>query len=294
MKKRLRLERDNIAYIFLLPNFIIYGSFVLIPLLQTFYLSFTDFNLFEKNWVGFDNYLELLKDDKFHQAVVNTFKYTMGTIFISMGLGLALAIALNGNIPGKKAFRTVFYLPNIVSVVVSAMAWLYIYNPNNGILNIILESVGLPTRRWLIDVDLALWCIVLMSIWASMGYNMIVYLAGLQGIPKYLYEAAEIDGANKMLQFRKITFPMLAPTTFFLLVMVFIHSFQVFGQVYIMTNGGPMNTTTTIVHQIYNNGFEGYKMGYASAQAVFLLVVTLLVTLLNFRYGNRGGDLEVA
>jgi ABC-type sugar transport system permease subunit len=174
------------------------------------------------------------------------------------------------------------------------MAWLYIYNPNSGVLNYLIQVFGGSPQNWLLDIKRALWCIIAMGIWSTMGYNMIVFTAGLQGIPEHLYEAARIDGAGVWKQFIHITLPMLAPTTFFLFVMSVIGSFQVFGQVYTMTNGGPMNATTTIVHQIYQNGFEGYKMGYASAQAVFLLFITTTVTLLTFKYGDSGKDRELA
>ena len=288
MKKK--SGNDNIGYLFLLPNFLIYGLFILVPLLYSVFYSFTNFNLFEWEFVGLRNYKFMFNDDHFIKALMNTAKYTVGSIFISMILGLFLAISLNSDIWGKKIFRPLFFIPNTVSVIAASMAWLYIYNNNVGILYIFLSSIGLPKRNWLLDIDLALNSIIVVGIWASMGYNMIVYLAGLQTIPGYLYEAARIDGASGIRQFFSITLPMLAPTTFFLFVMGTIRSFQVFGQVYAMTNGGPMNSTTTIVHQIYLNGFEGYKMGYASAQAVFLLIATILITMLTFKYGSQSGE----
>lgn len=284
---------DAIGYLFILPNLLIYGIFVFIPTLFTLFYSFTDFNLFEWEFVGLQNYIKIFQDDFFITSVFNTLIYAVGTIFISMAFGLLLALLLNNFVPGRKIFRPLFYLPNTISVIAASMAWLYIYDNNMGILNFLFDSLGLQQQNWLLDKNLALGCIVVMGIWSTMGYNMIVYTSGLQGIPEYLYEAARIDGANIFTQFFKITLPMLSPTTFFLFVMAVISSFQVFGQVYTMTNGGPMNATTTIVHQIYSNGFEGYKMGYASAEAVFLLVITCLITLLTFRYGDNGGDREV-
>lgn len=286
-------NKDKIGYLFVLPNLLIYGIFVFIPTLCTIFYSFTDFNLFNWKFVGIQNYIKMFKDDFFIKAVCNTFIYTVGTIFISMALGLLLAVLLNHFLPGRKVFRPLFYLPNTISVIAASMAWLYIYDNNMGILNYIFRALGLQQQNWLLDKDLALGCIIVMGIWATLGYNMIVFTSGLQGIPEYLYEAAKMDGANVFVQFFKITLPLLSPTTFFLFVMSVISSFQVFGQVYTMTRGGPMNATTTIVHQIYNNGFEGYKMGYASAEAVFLLVITCLITLLTFRYGDKGGDIEV-
>ena len=293
-RRRKKKESDAIGYLFMLPNLIIYGIFVFIPTLCTIFYSFTNFDLFNWKFVGLSNYSKIFKDSFFMKAIGNTLLYAAGTIFISMAIGLLLAVLLNAFVPGRKLFRPLFYLPNTISVIAACMAWLYIYNPNTGILNYLLKLFGGTPQSWLLDVKLSLLCIMVMGIWSTLGYNMIVFTSGLQGIPEYLYEAARIDGAGAWVQFTRITMPMLAPTTFFLFVMAVINSFQEFGHVYTMTNGGPMNATTTIVHQIYMNGFEGYKMGYASSQAVFLLVITTLVTLLTFRYGDRGGDADMA
>lgn len=171
-------------------------------------------------------------------------------------------------------------------MVAVSMAWLYLFDTNNGILNRLLDVVGLGPVGWVTSSSTALLSVAIMSIWNSTGYNMILFLSGLQSIPEYLYEAASIDGATRWQKFRKITIPQLAPTTFFVFVMACINSFQVFGQVLIVTNGGPLNSTTTIAHQIYKNGFEYYKMGYASSQAVILLIIISLITLVNFKYGR--------
>ena len=294
LRNRSKKKIDRIGYLFILPNVLIYGFFIFIPTFFTIFYSFTNFNLFQWRFIGIYNYIRIFNDDFFLKAMRNTFLYAGGTIFISLSLGLLLANLLNGTVPGGRVFRPLFYLPNTISIIAACMAWLYIYNPNTGILNYIIRALRGTPQNWLLDAKLALRCIIIMGIWATMGYNMIVFTAGLQGIPEYLYEAARIDGAGVFSQFFRITLPMLAPTTFFLFVMSVISSFQVFGQVYTMTNGGPMNATTTIVHQIYQNGFEGYRMGYASSQAVFLLVITTAITLLTFRYGDRSKDVELA
>lgn len=168
------------------------------------------------------------------------------------------------------------------------MAWLYLYDTTSGILNKVLKDIGMLAVPWISSASMAMISIAIMSIWSTTGYNMILFLSGLQGIPDYLYEAASIDGATSWKKFIHVTIPMLKPTTFFVFVMACINSFQVFGQVLIVTNGGPMNSTTTIAHQIYRNGFEYYKMGYASAQAVVLMVIIFAITLINMRFG--GGD----
>lgn len=286
-------KRDNVAYLLILPNVLIYLVFILLPLARSFLLSFTDYNLFNSHFVGFANYIELFKDNLFLISFKNTIIYSVFTILPSMVIGLMLAIALNGKVVGAKAFRTIFYMPNVISVICASMAWSYIYDSSNGILNKMLLAVGLPQQAWLMNPSLALPAVIVMSIWQSQGYNMIVYLSGLQSIPEYLYEAAMIDGASKVRQFFKITLPMLAPTTFFIFVMATISSFQVFGQIYSMTNGGPMNATSTLVFQIYQNAFINYKMGYASAIAVVLFLMTLIITLINFKSGNQGGDGDI-
>lgn len=285
----MKQKQDRVAYLFILPNLLIYSLFILIPLLWSIGLSFTNFNLFKMDWIGLRNYAAMFRDDIFLKSLWNTLRFSLGTILPSLILGLIIAVLLNDNIWGKVLFRTVIFLPNVISVVAGALAWSYILNSSPyGLMNQILQGVGMAPREWLLDVRWAMKSVVLMSIWMGTGFNMLVYLAGLQGIPRMLYEAATIDGAGPFRQFLSITIPLLAPTTFFLFVMACIRSFQVFGQVYIMTSGGPMNSTTTIVHQIYSNGFQGYKMGYASAQSVLLLFIILVITLINFKTGNRG------
>lgn len=288
-----KLERNNAAYIMILPSYLVYVVFTLIPIVWTIVMSFTDYNLKDANFVGLSNYKRMLGDTLFRSSVWHTLQYTVMTIPFAMGLGLALAMLLNRKIPGKSAFRTIFYLPNVLSMVAVSMAWLYLYDTNTGILNRILKGIGLSPISWISDPSMAMFSVAIMSIWASAGYNMVVFLSGLQAIPEHLYEAASIDGANAWTKFVKITLPMLSPTTFFLFVMACISSFQVFGQVLILTNGGPLNSTTTIAHQIYRNGFEFYEMGYASSQAVVLLVIILLITLVNMRFG-KGEENDLA
>ncbi len=279
-------QYQNVAYLLIAPAYLIYALFILLPILQTIWLSFTDYNLREASFIGFDNYIELFNDQDFISSIINTLEYSILTIPISMMLALFLASLLNQKLRGKGFFRTLFYLPNIFSMVAVSMAWLYLFDANSGILNRILEGVGLSPVGWLTSASTALPSVAIMSIWNSTGYNMVLFLAGLQSIPEHLYEAASIDGANIWHKFTKITIPQLAPTTFFIFVMACIRSFQVFGQVLILTNGGPLNSTTTIAHQIYRNGFEYYKMGYASAQAVVLLLIILIITVVNFKYGK--------
>lgn len=287
-KKRGKLEQQNAAYLLIAPSYLIYTFFILIPVIWTIAMSFTDYDLSKANFVGISNYIQLTKDPIFIKSVRNTLFYCVLAIVPAMVLGLALAMFLNQKLKGKGFLRTLFYLPNIFSMVAVSMAWLYLYDTTSGILNKVLKDIGMQAVPWISSAAMAMISIAIMSIWSTTGYNMILFLSGLQGIPDYLYEAASIDGATSWEKFIHVTIPMLKPTTFFVFVMACINSFQVFGQVLIVTNGGPMNSTTTIAHQIYRNGFEYYKMGYASAQAVVLMVIIFAITLINMRFG--GGD----
>jgi len=226
-------------------------------------------------------------------SMKNTFVYTFFTLIINMVLGLGAALAINKKLLGLKFFQTSFYMPYVTSMVGVSMIWLWMYDPSVGFFNQIMKALGLPIQQWLFDAHLAMFCVILMSVWKSLGYFMVIFLAGLKNIPSYLYEAATIDGADAWQQFRNITLPMLQPITFFLFVTGIINCFKVFEQVQILTNGGPMNSTTTIVHQIYNRGFIEFQLGYAATLAIVLLVIISVITLLNFKYGKQGHDLDV-
>lgn len=289
--KKGKLETQNIGYLFIAPSVILYTVFMFIPIFRTIGMSFTDYNLSASNFIGLQNYINLSRDIVFLKALKNTLIYTVLALVPTMVLGLVLALLINKKFRGRALFRAVFYMPNIVSLVAASLAWMYLF-AEVGIFNMLLKKLGMSTVHWLTDPGIALICVVVVSLWTSGGHNMLLFLSGLQGIPTHLYEAASIDGANGWQQFWKITIPQLAPTTFFVFVMTCIASFQVFGQVYMMTNGGPDNATTTLAHQIYLNAFQYYKMGYASAMAVVLLVIILVITAVNFRFGNTdGGEL---
>ena len=275
-----------------LPTYLVYFLFIFIPVVMTIWLGFTNNDLFTRSdFVGLANFVRLFGDAVFMKALRNTAVYSLGTIIPQIVLALLLANALNQGIPGRKTFRLAFYLPYVVSMVSVSMLWLWIYEPATGVLNQTMKSLGLPAMRWLYDQDLALISLIVMGVWKMTGYNMVIYLAGLQQIPVHLYEAADMDGASALSKFVRITVPLVQPTTFFLFVINTIQSFSVFEQVNIMTEGGPNNATTTIVHQLYTRGFEEFQMGYASSMGVFLLGLILVLTVLNFRYGRQGYDL---
>ncbi|MEF2877173.1 MAG: sugar ABC transporter permease [Blautia sp.] len=292
MKKKIGVDRCG--YIFIAPYYIFFLMFVLFPIAVSIGLSFTDFNLKSISFIGFENYRTLISDSLYWISVKNTLIYVVFTVFFTMILGLFLAIALkSASIWGTKFFRGIIYMPYVTSMVAMSMVWLWLYDPTHGIVNVLIEKLGFSSQQWLYDEKLALGAIIVMGVWKGLGYYMTLFLAGLYNIPGYLYEAAEIDGANAVQCFWKITLPMLRPVTFFILITGVINAFNVFEQVNVMTGGGPMNATTTIVHQIYIRAFTEYKMGYGAAEAVVLLIIVFVFTMLNFRYGNQGEDLDI-
>jgi multiple sugar transport system permease protein/raffinose/stachyose/melibiose transport system permease protein len=283
-----------VGYLMVLPFYLLFFIFSLIPIVIGLLYSFTDYNLVAPiDFVGLKNYNKLLHDPIFLQSMLNTALYSLYTIIPSIAIGLFIAILLNGSLPGLAFFRVCFYLPFIISMVAASMVWLWIFEPSVGLLNALLSLFGLEPLYWLHDKKLAMISISIMSIWKVVGYNMIIYLAGLQNIPRMYYEAASLEGARAGQRFSYITFPLLAPTTFFLFATSCINAFNVFVQVNVLTNGGPDNTTTTIVHQIYTRAFTELNMGYASSMAMVLFAIVVFITLANFRYGNIGADIDL-
>jgi multiple sugar transport system permease protein len=272
------------AYLFVLPSLLFLAVFVIYPILSAFYLSFHRYTLLEPPvWRGLDNYRDLLDDPRFFKALGNTFLFAVMTVPVGTVCSLLLAVLINQPLRAIVALRTIYYLPVVTSFVAVSFIWLWLYEPQFGIFNQVLAAVGLPPLAWLRDPNTALLSIALLSIWKNAGYNMVIFLAGLQGIPQYLYEAAEIDGASAVQRFRYITVPMLSPTTFFVFVVYFIGALQMFVQSWILTQGGPLDSTLTVVYLIYQNGFENLKMGYAAAMSVVLFLFIAAVTYLNTR-----------
>jgi multiple sugar transport system permease protein len=296
------------AYLFLTPGLALFFLFVLIPVVAAFYLSFCRYDIIHSPvWIGSKNYGRIMQDitqrGPLYLSLRNTAQYAIGTIPIGTALALALALLVNAGIRGISIYRTTYYLPVVTSLVAVSMVWMWLYDPTYGLLNYGLELVSrgassvlgrpvmIPPQTWLANPGQAMACIVAMSIWKGVGYGMVIYLAGLQGIPGHLYEAAVIDGAGPWQRFRSITWPLLKPTTAFIIIMSTIGASQVFAQVYVMTNGGPNDSTTVIVHQVFQNAFNFLKMGYASAIAFVLFGIIFLLSLLNLRL-LRGGEVD--
>jgi len=277
------IEQRRTGILFVLVPMLLFLVFAVGPTFFAAYLSFTQFKFTKPpTWVGLRNFQILLDNQVFKTALRNTVMFTVGVVPTSMALSLFVALLLNQKIRGIFLFRTAYYLPVITSTVASAVVWMWMFTPDVGILNRMLGLLGLPRYRWLLDTRTALPSVMLMSVWGSLGYRMIIWLAALQGIPTHLYEAAEIDGAGTWRKFWSITLPLLKPTTFFIFVTAVIGSFQVFGSVYVMTQGGPGYATTTMVHQIYLNAFTYLKMGYGAAMAFILFMIIFTLSMINW------------
>jgi multiple sugar transport system permease protein len=272
------------GYLFIAPAMVIFFVFTLLPVAIALYLSLTNYDVFTRiDWVGLGNYQDVFDDEFFWRALINTTTYTAWTIPLSMAIGLGLALILNQKLRGLGIYRTIYYVPVVTSMVAVAMIWIQLFDPLYGVLSNALEAIGIKGIDWLGDPNLAMPSVIVVSVWKIIGWNMLIYLAGLQGIPDYLKEAAAIDGANRWQSFFKITLPLLQPTTFFIFVTSLIGAFQVFDQVYVMTGGGPANATTTLVHQIYNAAFKALDMGYAAAMSFVLFGIILVISLLSMR-----------
>ncbi|HIU77170.1 MAG TPA: sugar ABC transporter permease [Candidatus Pelethocola excrementipullorum] len=285
MVKNKKLLKYAKGYLFILPNFIFFFTFIVLPVLMGLVISFTDYNGFKQfNFVGLKNYIEMFRDEYFLVSLWHNLVYTLVTVPGTIVFALLLAILVNKGIRGSGIFKTMFFLPNISSMVAVGIVWAIIFNPTQGPLNSFLRSIGIDNPpMWLSSTNTALWSVMLVAIWKQAGYYMIIILAGLQSIPNQLYEAASIDGANGVRKFFKITLPMLSPTMFMVIILSIINSFQVFDLINIMTDGGPGRSTNVLVYRIYQEGFQKLQFGYASAMAYFLFLIIMVITLFQFR-----------
>jgi multiple sugar transport system permease protein len=275
------------GYLFILPWLIGFIIWVAIPMAASAYISLTDWEIVTPaRWVGLAEFQKLLHDDRFYLALYNTAYYVAIGVPTHVALALAAALALNVRLRGIRVFRTLYYLPAVTPAVASAMLWLWLFNTEFGLINMGLRAIGLPGILWLEDPRWSKPAFIIMSYW-SIGAQMVILLAGLQSVPSHLYEAAAIDGAGRLARFRHVTLPLITPSIFFTLIVGFIGAFQVFTTAYIMTAGGPENSTLFYVLYLYRTAFENFQMGYASALAWVLFVIILAVTLLQFRIADR-------
>jgi multiple sugar transport system permease protein len=293
-----RVQRSSVPrlapYLFLLPQTMLVLVFIIRPLKQTAWLSLNDWVLSLRPAPTFDglaNFEGLFADPLFQQALKTTVLYVLGTTPIALSLGLLVAIALNQPIGKLRVlFRTAFFVPVVVPTVVVALVWVFLFELRVGLVNNVISSRGIAPPNWGADVHFALVTVIIASVWQQIGFAMVIFLAGLQAIPGTFYEAGAVDGANSLQRFRYITLPMLAPTTIFALITSIISGFKVFDQVFVMTGGGPANSTVTLVYYLYIQAFEFFDVGRGTAAAMTLLLILAILTAIILRFGNRGDN----
>ena len=285
LRPKTNLQRRTVTgYLFISPFILGFFFFFLIPALTAIWLTFTDWNLIRPpRYVGLDNILQLGRDTLFWQSLKVTTIFTLASVPVGLVVSFLLALLMNTRVRGISLFRTIYYLPSIVPAVASAVLWAWIFNTDFGLANVVLTALGLPKIQWLQDPSWALPALIIMSLW-GLGATMVIYLAGLQGIPAVFYEAAEIDGAGRWAQLRHITIPLMSPVIFFNLIIGIIGTFQVFTAGFLITDGGPQNSTLFYVLYLYRNGFEFLKMGYSAALAWVLFFIIMALTLFVFKY----------
>jgi multiple sugar transport system permease protein len=277
-RRRRSAGRPGIApYLFIAPNILVVVLFAIYPLIQNVLTSLTASGSFD-DFVGVDNYVEMLSDEGFMASLKNTLFYTVLVVPVTVALSLLVAVGLNRVMPFKKTIRAAFLLPYLLSWSVSGLVWRQMFGTDNGIINSALGVIGLPSSGWLLDPNMTIVSLAIVGIWAGVGYYMMIYLAGLQSVPSSLYEAAKLDGATPLQQFRFVTLPALRPITSLVLILSIIASFRVFEQIYVMTGGGPGRASFVLVLYIYIKAFTEFSIGYAAAMATVLFVALLIIT----------------
>lgn len=276
-------------YLFVLPAILVFVFFYIYPILYMLFLSFHDWNFVspEKLFVGLDNFTKLFQDKIFIKVLKNTLVYTIGQVGLTAIFSLIIAVWLNKQSLVHRFVQSAIFSPHIISLVSVSMLWVWLLDSEYGFVNYVLSFFGVDNIRWLESPKWALFSLILVQVWKSLGYNVVIYLSGLQAIPKEIYEAAELDKGSKIGTFLKITLPMLSPTIFFVIIMNIIGSFKVFETIQVMTSGGPLNSTNTLVFYIYQQGFRYFNMGYASAGGVLLMIVLGIMTIIYFRLLNN-------
>lgn len=283
-RRTARMREALVGWGFLTPNLIFLVTFLFLPIIMAVQLSFQETRGFgDPEWVGLDNYIRLVNDPVFWQSLWNTVVFTVVTVPIELAAGLGLAVLLNSVLPARGIWRTMIVLPMVISGVASGMIAVIIFYQTNGIINKVLVALGMQPIAWQSDAVPAMVSVMIVSIWLRVGFNMIIYLAGLQGIAPELYEAAKIDGADRWQEFRSVTVPLVGPSTFFLLIMNVIASFQVFDVIFVMTGGGPGNATSVLVTYAYRNGFQIREPGYGAAIGIVILLITLAFTFIQWK-----------
>jgi multiple sugar transport system permease protein len=283
--RRRRIRQNIEGWLFIAPIMIGILAFYVLPILTSLYQSFTNADGFTPaRWVGLANYERMFTRDRFFtDSVVNTLYYVLGHIPLTIGAALGLALLCNRKMRGVTLFRTAYFIPVITNVVAISLVWNYFYLPRIGVLNSLLALIGVNGPAWLDDPRWAMFSVIVVSVWFSVGFPMMILLAGLQNVPEILYDAARVDGAASWARFRYVTLPLLTPSIFFLTITQFISSFQVFGIIYVLTSGGPGNATAVYIFYLFQNAFQQSRMGYASAMAWVLFIVIASITMLQWK-----------
>ncbi|WFF09855.1 sugar ABC transporter permease [Micromonospora sp. WMMD1076] len=290
---RLGAERRRAAYLMLAPSVLHLLWWIGLPVVATFVLAFTDYDVLAGTveWVGLANFREIFADDSWNLSIWHTVVYTFFTVPVAMAVAVVIAVLLNRRLRARAWYRAAFFMPHITATVAIALVWMWMFEPNLGLFNLLLGKVGTNGPAWLSDPSWAMPAVILVSIWKGIGLKMLIYLAALQNIPSELYEAADIDGASGARRFFAITLPLLRPATFFVFVVSMIDAFQVFDQVYVLTpDGGPANSTTVMTYEIYRTAFREFHISTACAQSVVLFAFLLVMTVLGRRLTGRDDD----
>ena len=285
-----RETREWLTFLaFVIPNLCFLGLFSYWPLVQNAYLSFVEWDMIspEKLWVGLDNWRLVFADRIFQRILLNTFVFTVGSVGATLVLGLLVALLLNQRLAFRNGARTVLFAPTILPGAAIAVVWIFMFDPNWGLIKTLLSFVSLPSPKWLTDPGWAMPAVIVVYVWKNLGYCVVIFLAGLQGIPRELYEAARVDGAGAWQRFRAVTLPGLGPISFFLLVTSVLASFQAFDILRVMTAGGPVNATTTLIYQLYVEGFQAFHAGRAGVYAMVLFAFMLAMTVAQLRFVER-------
>lgn len=277
------LRQMAAAYLLIGPAVVLFTVFTFIPMVETFVMSFTNRSLLSTttHWVGWYNYREILASQAFWQAFFNTTIFSLQVLPLNVACALGLALLVHKKFRGVGWYRTIFFAPVVTSMVAVSIIWMWLFSPSNGLVNVFLAAFHLPTQAWIVQPHWALEVLVLLRVWKGIGANMIIFLAGLNAIPREYQEAAIVDGADKIRQFWSVTWPLLRPTTFYVLVLGTISLFQAFSEMYVMTQGGPLGTTTTVVYLVFTSAFQEFQLGYGAAIAAVLFVVILALSLVN-------------
>lgn len=288
-RKRSEIRNLGAVLLFVLPALIPLFIFWIYPILRSVWLSFTDWDFMtpDYNFIWFKNYTSLLKDSRFYEALWNTLVFTAGTLFPTIIGGLGLALLLRRNFKGSGVFKFVLFSPWITPTVAISIVWTWIFREDGGLANQVLGLFGLPALKWISSSDTAMLSVIIVTVWKSLGYAMIFYLSALEKVPEELYEASALDGAKPWRQFLDMTLPGISPTTFFLMIITMVNSLQAYDQIQILTQGGPSGSTRTLLYMYYQLGFQEFKMGQATATAVIMIIITVILSLAQFTASKK-------